>query len=102
MIYTHVLNRGGLYLALVLDALAPRRPAPGLVHHSDRGSPYASGAYCACLAAHGMVGSMSRVGDCWDNAVTESFVATFKAECLEGSTWRTREEARPLARRPRG
>src|SRR5439155_666349 len=65
---------------LTLDALgmalARRRPAPGLMHHSDRGSQYASGDYQRVLAQHGIVCSMSRRGDCWDNAVAESFFAT--------------------------
>jgi transposase InsO family protein len=83
---------------LVLDALAmavgQRQPRPGLVHHSDRGRQYASGAYQAELARWGMQGSMSRVGDCWDNAVVESFFATLKTELVEGTDWRTRDEAR--------
>jgi putative transposase len=72
---------------LALDALRravrARRPPRGLVHHSDRGSPYASEAYRAELAAHGMVSSMSRKGDCWDNAVAESFFATLRAELVD-------------------
>ena len=65
---------------LVLSALhmaqAARHPAPGLIFHSNRGSQYASGAYRARRVAHGMVASMSGTGDCYDNAVAESFVAT--------------------------
>lgn len=83
---------------LVLDALAmavgQRQPRPGLVHHSDRGRQYASTAYQAELARRGMRASMSRVGDCWDNAVVESFFATLKTELVTGADWRTREEAR--------
>ena len=60
--------------------LARRHPRPGLVHHSDRGSHYASAEYRAILAAHGMIPSMSRVGSCWDNAVAESFFASLKVE----------------------
>lgn len=83
---------------LVLDALAmavaQRQPPPGLVHHSDRGRQYASTAYHAQLAARGLQPSMSRVGDCWDNAVVESFFATLKTELVDGTDWRTRDEAR--------
>jgi putative transposase len=83
---------------LVLDALAmavgQRQPRPGLVHHSDRGRQYASTAYQAALTHRGLRASMSRVGDCWDNAVVESFFATLKTELVEGADWRTREEAR--------
>ena len=62
---------------LVCDALMMaiwlRRPAAGLVVHSDRGTQYASKAYRRLLKAHGFIGGMSRKGDCWDNAVAESF-----------------------------
>jgi len=72
--------------ALALDALraglVARQPPPGLLHHSDRGSPYASGEYRRALARAGAVASMSRKGDCWDNAVAESFFATLKSEAL--------------------
>jgi putative transposase len=83
---------------LVLDALAmavgQRQPRPGLVHHSDRGRQYASTVYQAELTRLGVRASMSRVGDCWDNAVVESFFATLKTELVAGADWRTREEAR--------
>ena len=66
----------------------PRSPAPAtLVHHSDRGIQYASTEYQALLAAHGMRPSMSRRGDCWDNAVVESFFSTLKQE-LATQQWR--------------
>jgi transposase InsO family protein len=68
---------------LTLDALdmalARRRPRQGLLHHSDRGSQYASGDYQRVLEQHGIVCSMSRRGNCWDNAVAESVFATLKA-----------------------
>ena len=84
--------------ALVLDALrmalATRRPPPGLLQHSDRGSQYAGGAYQALLAAHGITGSMSRKGDCWDNAVVESFFATLEHELLADARFPSREAAR--------
>ena len=61
-------------------ALGRRRPRAGLVHHSDRGEQYASAPYQQLLAAHGMRCSMSRKGDCYDNAVAESFFSTLKTE----------------------
>jgi putative transposase len=111
---------GWLYLAVILDlfsrrvigwalserlertvavealqmALNERRPAGGLLHHSDRGSQYASKEYQQLLAQHGIVSSMSRRGNCWDNAVAESFFATLKVELVYRCQWRTRAEAR--------
>jgi len=61
----------------------------GLLNHSNRGSQYASGAYRARLAAHGLVGSMSRKSDCWDNAVVESFFATIERELVRRQRWST-------------
>lgn len=82
---------------LALDALscanASRRPCPGLVHHSDRGSTYASGDYRQELTKLAMKPSMSRKGNCWDNAVAESFFATIKGELLDHETFETRAEA---------
>jgi len=115
-------SEGWLYLAIVLDlfsrkvvgwamgetleanlvlkalsmARVTRRPEPGLVHHSDRGSQYASRAYQAALEAMGSLPSMSRKGNCWDNAVAESFFATLKAELDPGRVFSTRREARRL------
>jgi len=70
--------------SLVLDALRQaieqRRPAPGLVHHSDRGTQYNGEAHRWLLAEHGMICSMSRRGNCWDNACVESFFSTLKRE----------------------
>lgn len=60
-------------------ALATRRPAAGLILHSDRGSQYAAGAYRRALDTAGVVASMSRTGNCWDNAVAKSFFATLGA-----------------------
>lgn len=104
---TYIRTRSGwLYLAVVLDlfarkvvgwamapdmqatlvcralqlAIAQRHPAPGLIVHSDRGSQYASAAHQALLAQHSLVGSMSRKGDCWDNAVMERFFLNLKME----------------------
>ena len=104
---TYIRTRSGwLYLAVVLDlfarkvvgwamapdmqatlvcqalqlAIAQRCPAPGLIVHSDRGSQYASAAHQALLVRHGLVGSMSRKGNCWDNAVMERFFLNLKME----------------------
>jgi transposase InsO family protein len=86
--------RTELALEALAMALGMRQPEQGLVHHSDRGSQYASEAYRAELAARGIVCSMSRVGDCWDNAVAESFFATLKTELLYRRPWATKREAK--------
>jgi putative transposase len=82
-----------LTLRPLRHALKLRQPAPGLIHHSDRGVQYAATAYRELLAAHGAVCSMSRRGNCWDNAVAESFFATLKAELVHRVTWPTRAVA---------
>ena len=82
-----------LALAALEMALAQRRPPAGLVHHSDRGAQYAAAAYRARLAAAGVVASMSRAGECWDNAVAESFFATLELELIAGHDWPTRTAA---------
>lgn len=83
---------------LVLDALAmatsSRSPSPGLIHHSDRGVQYCCGEYRAELESWGMLASMSRVGDCYDNAPKESFWATLKKELVSDREFATRVEAR--------
>jgi len=112
-------KEGWLYLAAVLDiysrkvvgwsmdkhmeqelvssalqmATAHRRPGEGVLHHSDRGSQYAANDYQQLLNAHKMVVSMSRKGDCYDNAVMESFWSTLKAECAT-TVYASRSEAR--------
>jgi transposase InsO family protein len=112
-------GEGWLYLAAVLDvysrkvvgwamdkhmevqlvasalqmATAHRQPGWGVLHHSDRGSQYASHDYQQLLSTHQMVVSMSRKGDCYDNAVMESFFSTLKTECVTG-VFNTRSEAR--------
>lgn len=84
--------------ALVTQALfravAAKRPPPGLVHHSDRGSQYCSQAYQTLLKQFGMRSSMSRKGDCWDNAPMESFWGTLKTELVYHCRFLTREHAR--------
>lgn len=86
-------NDTALALQALRGALRARRPAPGLVHHSDRGSPYASMEYRTLLAENEVVCSMSRKGDCWDNAVAESFFGTLKAELVDGEHYATHDEA---------
>jgi len=76
------------------DAARQRRPARGLVFHSDRGSQYASHAFRRRLQRRNMRQSMSRRGNCWDNAVTESFFATLKKELVRGRAFDTRDQAR--------
>jgi transposase InsO family protein len=113
-------DEGWLYVALVLDlyarklvgwamsatmpqeltlsaldvALGWRDPDAGLVHHSDRGSQYAANDYRKKLKARGITVSMSRKGDCWDNAPMESANGTFKVECIQDMHFETREQAR--------
>lgn len=86
-------NDTTLALAALQAAIAARRPAAGLVHHSDRGSPYASEDYRTALSRHGLVASMSRKGDCWDNAVAESFFGTLKTELVQHELYATHEAA---------
>ncbi len=83
-----------LVLEALEMALGRRRPEPGLVHHSDRGSQYASNEFQEALEARGITCSMSRRGNCWDNAVMESFFHTLKVECVYQRVYRTRQEAR--------
>jgi len=118
---TYVWTREGwLYLAVVLDvgtrrvvgwslretleaelvaaaldmALGARPVHPGLICHSDRGSQYGSQAVTGMIERYRLTGSMSRKGDCWDNAVVESFFASLKTELVDGMNWETRSEAR--------
>ena len=82
---------------MVCDALEmavwQRRPDAGLIHHSDRGSQYASRDFRKLLNLHGFKGSMSKRGDCWDNAVVESFFGTLKQERVQWKNYQTRAEA---------
>lgn len=83
----------GLALEALTMGLARRRPGVGLVHHSDRGPQYVSDQYTRLLAQHGIVMSLSRPGNCWDNAVAESFFATLKVELVYEARWLTRAAA---------
>ena len=113
-------TEGWLYLAVVLDlysrlvigwamsqrltvelaeqaltmALANRNPLAGLLHHSDRGSQYAATRYQLLLTTHGITTSMSRRGNCWDNACVESFFGTLKRELVYHRHYATREDAK--------
>jgi putative transposase len=115
-------SEGWLYLAVILDlysrmvvgwamgaqrdgklveealnmALLKRRPRSGLLHHSDRGSQYTSNTYRTKLEKAGIEISMSRKGDCWDNAVVESFNGTLKSECVDRQIFTSRSQARSI------
>ena len=84
--------------SLVCDALhmalQNRRPAPGAMFHSDRGSQYTSRDFTNLLGEHEMVQSLSRPRQCWDNAVAESFFASLKLECIYRQSWATRTQVR--------
>lgn len=82
-----------LALCALRMAIHRRRPRKGLLHHSDRGGPYAAREYLELLARHGMVRSMSRAGDCWDNAVVERFFGSLKRERTYFRCYATRAEA---------
>jgi transposase InsO family protein len=83
---------------LVADALtnavAARDPAPGVVFHADRGCQYTSGDYATLAADLAVILSSGRTGQCWDNALAESFFASLKGECLDQQPWPTRAAAR--------
>lgn len=87
---TSAQNDTSLVLSALQRALALRTPPCGLVQHSDRGSTYASVAYQTVLREHGVISSMSRAGDCWDNAVAESFFATLEWELFGNGPFATR------------
>ncbi len=82
-----------LTLRALRMALQACGPGPGLIHHTDRGSQYAANDYRKLLKARGLVCSMSRKGDCWDNAVAESFFATLKVDLVHESLFHTRAQA---------
>lgn len=75
-------------------AVEQRRPEPGLLHHSDQGIQYSSGVYLQMIKHHGVVRSMSRKGNCYDNAVVESFFSSLKNELIHHRDYHTREQAR--------
>ena len=81
-----------LPLAALRQAIATRKPSPGLIHHSDRGSHYASAAYQQARATSGFRCSMSRKGECWDNAVAESFFGRLKEELIHRVSWQSRAQ----------
>lgn len=113
-------SEGWLYLAIVLDlysrrivgwslnnrmsrtlvmdalrmAILRRQPSPGLIFHSDRGSQYCSGDFQKMLKTYGMVSSMSRKGNCWDNSVAESFFGSLKTERVFFANYTSRDEAK--------
>jgi transposase InsO family protein len=83
-----------LAISALKMAIQQRRPTKGLMHHSDRGVQYASNAYQEILTANGMICSMSRKGNCWDNAPMESFFGTLKTECISGNIFLSRFQAK--------
>ena len=87
-------NDEPLVSAALRMAIAHRQPPTGLIHHTDRGVLYSSGNYRRLMAAHGLQPSMSRHGDCYDNACAESFFSTLKNELTHGQAFVTREAAR--------
>jgi putative transposase len=82
-----------LVIRALIMAISLRKPPPGLIHHSDRGSQYASHTYQDMLRQHGMVASMSRKGNCWDNAPVERFFSSLKREWTGNQLYRTRQAA---------
>lgn len=82
-----------LVIRALMMAVNLRKPPPGLIHHSDRGSQYASHDYQKLLKQHGMICSMSRKGNCWDNAPIERFFSSLKREWTGDRLYRTRQEA---------
>ena len=82
-----------LVVRALIMAVSLRKPPPGLIHHSDRGSQYASHAYQALLRQYGMIASMSRKGNCWDNAPVERFFSSLKREWTGDQLYRTRQAA---------
>ena len=83
-----------LVLRALQMALVTRRPSPGLIHHTDRGAIDAADHYRQLLTTHGLAASMSRKGDCYDNAVAESFFSTVKNELTVEPPYATRQDAR--------
>lgn len=88
------LNTADLAVSALKMAIMNRQPSPGLIFHSDQGIQYAGNEFKAALNAHGFIQSMSRKGDCYDNAVAESFFHTLKTELVFFEDFKTRDEAR--------
>jgi transposase InsO family protein len=86
--------RTELVSAALVNALAARSPAPGVIFHSDRGCQYTSAAFAALASDHDVTLSLGRTGQCWDNALSESFFASIKGELLDHQAWPTRDMAR--------
>lgn len=82
-----------LVIRALMMAITLRNPPPGLLHHSDRGSQYASYAYQKLLKQHGLIPSMSRKGNCWDNAPIERFFGSLKREWTDDQWYKTRQAA---------
>jgi putative transposase len=87
----HRRSHGHRVFIEALESAAGSRPTQGVIHHSDRGSQYTSGAYQPLMSRLGMAVSMSRKGNRWDNAPTESFFATLKTERIHRRPWSTRQ-----------
>jgi putative transposase len=87
---------GALVEAALHMALGRRQPSAALIHHSDRGSQYTSGPYRALLLEHDITLSMSRKGNCWDNALMESVWGTLKTECTDRHIFATYQEAKTI------
>jgi putative transposase len=87
-------RRAELTIAALTMAIQRRRPAAGLIHHSDRGSQYAAGDYGKILQAVAILQSMSRKANCWDNAPMESFFGTLKTELVHDGEYPDRDAAR--------
>lgn len=83
----------GLAIMALTRAISTRRPPPGLIHHSDRGSQYCSHDYLRLLKAHGMLPSMSGKGNCYDNAMVETVFKTIKNELIWRASFQTRKAA---------
>lgn len=90
-LYGHMTNQ--LVLDALNDAYQKKRPGKGLIHHSDRGTQYASNEYREKLEDYGMVASMSRKGNCYDNACAESFFSVLKKELIQGKRFKTKQQA---------
>lgn len=88
------IGRSHLILDAVNMAVDRRRPGPGLIHHSDRGTQYTSLAFGRRCREAGIAQSMGSTGDCFDNAMAESFFACLETELIDRSSWRTRADAR--------